>query len=139
MELVFIDTDVCLDVLTERQPFYQAAAQLFSLVDRKKIIAGVSSLSFSNIHYILRQEHSAAESRRILSRFKSLVEVLAVDDKIVELALQSTFKDFEDALQYFTAIEYSSGIIITRNLKDYKQAAIPVMTAESFLKTLTFT
>lgn len=56
MELVFIDTEVCLVILTERQSFYRPAAQLFSLADRKKIVAGVLALSFSNIHYILRQE-----------------------------------------------------------------------------------
>lgn len=135
-ESVFVDTDVCLDLLTERKPFHLPAAQLFSLADRRKLSLLVSSLSFSNIHYILRQEHSGAESRRILSRFKSLVVVLAVDDKIVELALQSTFKDFEDAIQYYTALGNSIQSIITRNLRDYKQSSIPVMTPESFLKTV---
>lgn len=136
MESVFIDTDICLDLLTERKPFYDPAAQLFSLADRKKLALYVSSLSFSNIHYILRQEYSGTESRRILSRFKSLVGVLTVDDKTIELALQSTFKDFEDAIQYYAAIGNSLQLIITRNLRDYKQATIPVMTPESFLKTL---
>jgi predicted nucleic acid-binding protein len=135
MERVFLDTDVCLDLLTERATFYRAAAQLFSIADRKELSIGVSSLSFSNIHYILRQEYSATESRRILSRFKSLVEVLSVDEKIVELALQSTFKDFEDALQYYTAIGNSMPLIVTRNLRDYKQSAIPVLTPESYLKS----
>jgi hypothetical protein len=63
-----------------------------------------------------------------------LVSVLAVTDKVVKLALSSEFKDFEDGLQYFTAIENNLKIVLTRNLKDYKTAEITVMTAEQFLK-----
>ena len=66
--------------------------------------------------------------------FKTLVTVLPVTDKTVELALSSDFKDFEDALQYFTAIENNVKTLLTRNLKDYKTAEITVMTAEQYLK-----
>jgi hypothetical protein len=68
-----------------------------------------------------------------LSTFKTLVKVLAVDDKIIDLSLNSDFKDFEDAIQYYTAIENQVGILLTRNLKDYKAAKIPVMTAQDYL------
>jgi len=68
------------------------------------------------------------EARRILSKFKVLVQVLPVDDKVIELALHSKFKDFEDAIQYFTTIESGITILLTRNIKDYKKAGIPVQT-----------
>jgi predicted nucleic acid-binding protein len=136
MDTVFADTDVCLDLLAERYPFYNGSARLFSRADHKKIVVAVSSLSFSNIHYILRQEHSAPESKKILSRFKTLVKVLAVDEKIIQLALESSFKDFEDAIQYFTAERNKIDTILTRNLKDYKESVLPVMTPDSYLKTL---
>ncbi|MGV3539737.1 MAG: hypothetical protein ACO1OQ_08000 [Rufibacter sp.] len=74
------------------------------------------------------------EVRRILSKFKVLVQVLAVDDKVIDLALPSKFKDFEDAIQYLTAIESGIKLLLTRNLKDYKKAEIPVQTPELFLK-----
>ena len=134
MDTVFVDTDISLDLLSTRQPFYQAAAKLFTLADRKEIKLCVSSLSFSNLHYILRGENSAAEARRILSNYRILVNVLAVNEKIIDLALQSLFKDFEDAIQYYTAVQNNVPIILTRNLKDYKQSAIPVMTADDYLK-----
>jgi predicted nucleic acid-binding protein len=137
-ESVFADTDICLDLLTGRQPHYTGAARLFTLADQKKIEVFVSSLSFSNIHYILRQEYSIVESRKILTRFKVLTTVLAVNDKIIELALQSDFKDFEDGIQYYTAIENKLRLIITRNLKDYKSAQIPVMTTDEYLKSVSF-
>lgn len=67
-------------------------------------------------------------------KFKTLVTVLSVSDKVVELALLSDFKDFEDALQYYTALENGVTLLLTRNLKDYKTAGIPIMTAEQYLK-----
>lgn len=134
MDTVFVDTDISLDLMSTRQPFYQAAAKLFTLADRKEIKVCVSSLSFSNLHYVLRSENTAAETRRILSNYRILVNILTVNEKIIDLALQSLFKDFEDAIQYYTAVQNNVPLILTRNLKDYKQSAIPVMTADDYLK-----
>ncbi len=135
-ETVFVDTDICLDLLTQRKPHYDAAAVLFTLADQKKIQICVSSLSFTNIHYILRHDNSVGESRKILGRFKVLTRVLGVDEKIVDLALQSDFRDFEDAVQYYTAIENKIKVLVTRNVKDFKTSAIPVMTAQDFVSTI---
>ena len=136
MEAVFIDTDISLDLLAERMPHYTAAARLFTMADKGKIRIHVSSLSFNNLNYLLSRQYSQKEARRILHTFKILVNVLPVDDKIVDLSLHSEFRDFEDAIQYFTAIENNIATLLTRNLKDYKRAKITVMTAEDFLLTL---
>lgn len=134
MERVFVDTDTMLDLLMARYPFYQPAATLFTLADQKKLEIYVSALSFSNIYYLLCRETIAARARKQLCKLKILVTILPVHDKTIESALFSDFKDFEDGIQYFTAVENNIGIILTRNLKDYKTADIPVMTAEQFLK-----
>ena len=134
MDQLFIDTDVALDLLSRREPHYKAAAFLFSLADRKKIKLSISSLSFGNLHYLLTRQYNAAESRRLLIKFKVLVRVLAVDDKIIDLALSSAFADFEDAIQYHTAIENGIRLLLTRNIKDYRKAQIAIMTPESYLK-----
>lgn len=134
MEKVFVDTDIVLDLLSNRDPFYVYAAHLFSEADKGRIKICVSSLTFSNLNYILSRQYSTDQARKKLLKFKTLVTVLAVTDKVVELALSSDFKDFEDGLQYFTAIENTIKILLTRNLKDYKAAEITVMTAEQFLK-----
>ncbi|GAA4312574.1 PIN domain-containing protein [Nibribacter koreensis] len=134
---IFIDTDVCLDLLAQRDPHYTYAASLFTMADKGEITLYVSSLSFSNLNYLLSRQYSIAEARRILSKFKVLVKVLAVDDKIIELALHSKFTDFEDAIQYFTAIETGITVLLTRNLKDYKKAEITVQTPELYLKPIT--
>ncbi|HXB43965.1 MAG TPA: PIN domain-containing protein [Puia sp.] len=133
MEKVFIDTDIALDLLSERLPHYTHAAQLFTQSDKGKLLIYVSSLSFSNLNYLLSRQYSQKDARRILNKFKVLVNVLGVDDKIIGLSLNSEFKDFEDAIQYYTAIENNIGTLITRNLKDYKYAQIAIITAEDFL------
>ncbi len=133
-ENLFVDTDVIFDLLAKRDPFYSHSARLFTRANRQELTIYVSSLCFGNLNYILSKQKSAAEARKILARFKVLVNVLPVDDKIIELALNSDFRDFEDAIQYYCAIENDMKVIITRNLKDFKQAKIPVLTAEEFVK-----
>ena len=87
--------------------------------------------------YILLKSKSANEAKAILRKFKLIADVLPLDDKIIGLALNDNdFEDFEDGLQYFTAIENNQDIIITRNLKDFKKSKIPVLNAEQVLKTI---
>jgi predicted nucleic acid-binding protein len=130
---IFVDTDVCIDLLSGRQPFNRTAEMLFSLGDQGKIKIYVASLSFSNIDYILRAQYSATSSRLIVAKFKTLVNVLSVDSKTIDLALVSDFSDFEDAIQYSCAIENNLTTIVTRNIKDYKKATIKVVTPEIFI------
>ena len=132
-ENLFVDTNICLDLLAKRGEHYLPAAKLFTLADREGIKIFVSSLSFHTLAYLLAKQYSAPDSRQLLRKFKLLVQVLAVDEKIISLSLESDFKDFEDAIQYFTAIENKVPLLLTRNLKDFRLATIPVMTAESFL------
>ena len=136
MNKIFVDTDVCLDLLSGRKPFNSIAEKLFSLADLSKIKIHVSSISFANIDYILQSQYKITDSRKILAKFKTLVTVLAVDDKIIDLAIVSDFVDFEDAIQYNTAIENKIKVILTRNLKDYKKSTIQVMNPETFLSGL---
>lgn len=133
MTKVFVDTDVCLDLLSGRKPFIKAAEILFSLADIGKIKIYVSSLSFANIDYVLRSQYTTAHSRQIIAQFKTLVNVLSVDSKTIDLALASDFNDFEDAIQYSCAIENNLTTIVTRNIKDYKKATIKVLTPETFI------
>ena len=136
MEKVFVDTDIVLDLLSGRQPFNKFAAELFSLADQGKLKIFVSSLSFANINYILSRQYTNDQSRKKLLKFKTLVSVIAVNDKIIELALASDFKDFEDAIQYYAAIESGLSTLLTRNLKDFRKANISILTAEQYLKSL---
>ena len=137
MENVFIDTDVIIDFLIDRKPFSIEAARVFSLIDKNKIKGYVSSLSFSNLYYVLRKAGTHRKVMKSLQDLSDLVQILKVDNDIIKYALLSDFKDFEDSIQYFTAKESKRiDCIITRNIKDYKDITIPVMTPETFLASL---
>ncbi len=136
MEKVFVDSDIVLDLLSARQPHYKFAAELFSLADQNSIKVYITSLTFANVNYILSKQLSPGQARKMLLTFKTIVNVLAVNDKIIELALLSNFQDFEDAIQYNTAIENSITTLLTRNLKDYKKAEITILTAQQYLKAI---
>ncbi len=134
MSVLFVDTNVVLDLLAKREPFYDSAAKLFSLADKKKVRLSISSLTFANTSYVLTRLKSADKSREILRRFRVLVKVLLLDDKVIDLALNdNNFKDFEDGLQYYSAIENGQEMIITRDLSGFKDSRIPVMTPEEYL------
>ena len=134
MSRLLIDTNIIIDLLSKREKFYDEAADLFSRADKKELELTISSLTFANTNYILTKLKSAKEAREILRKFKVLVELLSLDDKITELALSDgNFPDFEDGLQYYSAIENQIDVIITRNKKDFKNSKIPVLTAKEFL------
>ena len=135
MKQILLDTNIVLDLLARRMPFYNDAAELFSLADKKTIRLSLSSLSLANIHYVLKKLKPEQEARNIIRNFKILVQVLSFDNKIVDLALNSDFKNFEDAIQYFTAIENDKELIVTRNMSGYRESKIPVMTARDFIKS----
>lgn len=136
MEKVFVDSDIVLDLLSSRQPHYDYAAELFSLADQHVIKLYVSSLTFANVNYILSKQLPAGQARKMLLKFKTLVNVLSVNDKVIELALASDFHDFEDAIQYNTAIENGITTLLTRNLKDFKKAEIAILTAQHYLRII---
>ena len=137
MKKLFIDTNIVIDLLSRREPYYKESAELFSLADRKKVEISISSLTIANTSYVLLRQLKTNKVKEVLRKLRLVVNVLPLDNKIIGLALNDeTFTDFEDGLQYFTAIEHEQEMIITRNLKDYKSSQIPVMTALQFLKTL---
>ena len=136
MEKVFVDTDIVLDLLSARQPHHKYAAILFSHADQGKIKIFISSLAFANLNYILSKQLSANQSRKLLVKLKTLVTVLPVNDKIIALALESDFNDFEDAIQYHVARENNINTLLTRNLRDFKKSQIVILTAQQFLKAI---
>lgn len=133
MDNILVDTNIVVDILTKRAEFYKPASRLFTLSDHKKVKLAISSLTFANTYYLLSRELNISKAKETLRKFKLLVNILPMNDKIIDLALNSDFKDFEDAIQYYTALENKLEIIITRNLKDFKPSKIPVMTAEDYL------
>jgi len=132
---VFLDTDVILDLLTEREPHFEAAVELFLQIQDKTILAYTSPVIIANIFYILNKHFDRKKAIQSLIKLKSLVKVLNCGDRVIELALSSDFKDFEDSIQYYTALENNIDILITRNVKDYKTANITISTPLEYIKS----
>ena len=136
MQKIFLDTNIVIDFLGEREQFYEASAKIVTLADQKKVKVFTSPTSITNVYYILSKFESSKTALEKIRKFKLLCDISIMDNEVVEKAIHSGFKDFEDAMQYFSAISSNCELIITRNEKDFKNALIPVMNAESYLQTL---
>jgi len=133
---IFIDSDIILDLLCRREPFYPYAAEVFTLGDTKKIELVTTSLVFANVFYILRKILGIEKAKELIRKLRIIISVVSVDEKVVDLALNSRFTDFEDGLQYFTARENGIKIILTRNVRDYKEKDLLIQTPAEFLKAI---
>ncbi|MCG7857292.1 type II toxin-antitoxin system VapC family toxin [Flavihumibacter sp.] len=137
MKNLFLDTNVIIDVLANRQPFSDAAARVFHLAETGKLKLFISALSYSNIYFIIRRNSSHKEIISILRDLEALTETLDVTKQVISHSLLSDFKDFEDAIQYQTAlISKRIDVIVTRNVKDYKNSALPVLTPEEVISAI---
>jgi len=135
MDHVLIDTDIILDFFFDRTPFSDDAEKVLSLCETNQIKGYVTPVICSNVYYLLRQTAKHEKVIEKLSQLMPIVDVLGMDRDIVLNALNSGFKDFEDALQHFSAVK--SGliqVILTRNVKDFSKSKIGALTPESYLK-----
>lgn len=138
MSKILIDTNVIIDLLAKREPFWIESEKIFSLADLGDIKLVASTLSLVNSYYILNDVMKLKQAKAIISKLKVLIDSFELNDKIIELALtDQNFKDFEDGIQYYTALESGCQLIVTRNLKDFKKASIPVMSPGEYLGKLT--
>lgn len=135
MTKILIDTDVILDFFFDREPFSENAAKILSLCESKEITGYITPVIVSNVYYLLRQ---TAKHEKIIEKLKMLIsitEILIISRDSILQALNSEFKDFEDALQNYSAeLNKEIDIIITRNTKDYKNSSLSVMTPDNYLK-----
>ncbi len=139
MKRIFVDANLIFDLLAKREPFHLDSMQIFSLADLGKVELCISSLSLVNAHYILKEVMKLEDARSIIARFKVLVKTYELNDKIIELALNDKeFKDFEDGIQYYTALEAQCDLILTRNVKDFKNAKLPLMQPNEYLSKINF-
>jgi len=133
---VFTDSDVILDILCKREPYYEYAAQVFSLADTRQLRLYTTPLVVANVYYILRKAIGIEKAKEALRKLRLLMHIIATEEQEIDLALNSPFSDFEDALQYYTAVRHHMDMLLTRNIKDYKEKALIIQTPEQFIKTL---
>lgn len=130
---VFIDTNVLLDVLAKRDGFYEQALAIWSLAERGRIRGLVSTISFNNIHYIIERLGSRAKARRAMLLLRDTFAVVDFDSQVLQQAIDAELKDFEDAVQYFSAIRAEAACLVTRNPRDFPHDGPAILTPEQFL------
>jgi predicted nucleic acid-binding protein len=135
-EKIFVDSDIILDVLAVRDKFVDAAAELFELGHLKKVELFTTAVVLANVFYMLRKIAGIEKAKNNLQKLRLIIHVLPIDEKAVDLSLDSQFNDFEDGLQYFTAKENNISKLITRNTRHYKADDIIVETAEEYVRVV---
>lgn len=133
---IFWDTNIVIDFLAERNPFYFSVSKILSIVEANSSKLYVSSLSIVNTEYVLKKLIKKEDIRLALQKFSKLINITKIDSKIISLALLSDFKDFEDAVQYYSAKEAGCNLIITRNTQDFEFSDIQVLTPMEFIDLL---
>lgn len=130
MKNIFLDTNIVIDFLADREPFSLDAAKLFNLSVLGKVKIYISAVSYNNIYYILRQSLSNSETIKLLDELSEMAEIADVTKSVIKKSLKTDFKDFEDVIQYYCALNLNKiDFIVTRDTKDFKKSTLSIMTA----------
>lgn len=136
MMRVLIDTDVNLDFVLERQPFFIEAAEVFTRLGNGEFDAYVSAVTPINVYYFTRKAKGISGARQAVQDLLIVVSICAIDDKILQDAHNSTITDYEDAVQHECAAMANLDAIVTRNTKDFKNSSVKVYSPGEFLQFL---
>lgn len=131
---VYLNTDVILDYLFAREPFYSDSLEIIAMIEKKKIEGYISSLILWNIYYVLAKYLGETDARNKIKLFRKMIEIIPIDSTIIDKGLNSNIKDFEDSIQYFAAQTENIDFFITGNIKDYPRKGINIITPENFIK-----
>ena len=134
MKNVFIDTNILIDLLANREPFSKFAIEIFDKAEKNKVKLYTSSHAYATTYYLLKKHLKEAELRVILISLLDFISIIAVDLPVIRRSLLSDHKDFEDAIQIFAANTIKSlDFIVTRNVKDFKNAGVAVVPPDELL------
>jgi predicted nucleic acid-binding protein len=132
---IFIDANVLLDVLARREPFYADSAQVWTLAETGRIAGFILAISLSNLFYLMRRMKGQKAARKAIGILRDIFNLVPFDRQITNQAIDSDIRDFEDAIQFFSAIRVGATVLITRNPKDFPSTDIAIQTPTEFLAT----
>lgn len=133
MKKIYVDCNILLDWIIDRQPFNYYASKLINMIEINAIEGYVSALTLANAYYLIKKELNKKIGDEFLNDCLKLFKFLSISAKSTQKSIQERFKDFEDNIHYFISIENGMEYIITRNKKHYRHENIKVLTAEEFL------
>jgi len=131
---IFVDTNILLDVLTKREPFYENSAVIWSLVEQGIVTGYISAISVNNVFYISQRLNDREYAQDLVDKILKDFQIIALDYEILKLSRTIPDRDYEDLIQYFSAIRSGSRYLITRNTKDFPETGIEVIIPDEFLK-----
>jgi predicted nucleic acid-binding protein len=134
--VILIDLNILLDVLQKREPFYEASAGILAAVETGRIQGYLAAHSFTTLFYLVQKDRSAAQAHATITNLLQFIKIAPVDQGTIEQALNLDFRDFEDAVQMISAVQCKVDSLVTRNVKDYQPALLPVIKPVDFLGTL---
>ncbi|WP_204104695.1 MULTISPECIES: PIN domain-containing protein [Spirulina sp. CCY15215] len=133
---ILLDTNIILDYALERKPFFSLSEDVFEIIENQKIVGYVSASTISDLYYIIRKSKGKEWAIIFLSRLFNLCQIATCDRKVIELALQANFKDFEDAIQYGAAIVNGLDAIVTRNPQDFPVNDLQILTCDRLMQII---
>jgi predicted nucleic acid-binding protein len=136
MKKILADSDVIIDLLTQREPFFEDIKAIFQLAMEKKLKIHISAVTVVNVNYIIEKGESSTKALHKIKLLLKMADVLDVRKTTIKKAITSGFKDFGDAVQNCCAVESKIDILITRNVKDYRRSNLTVMTPKELLAQL---
>lgn len=135
---VFVDTNVLLDVLAERKPHYDASAAVWLLAESGRLDAAVAAVSFTNCWYLVRRFGGAAAAGKALRLLRDVFRPVDLTAQILNQAIDARLDDFEDAVQYHSAVQARAKCLLTRNVDHFPRTPIPVLSPAEFLAANSF-
>jgi predicted nucleic acid-binding protein len=130
---VFIDTNVLMDVLLDRHPFVAESRKVWLLAERRKVVGLVSALSFPNIYYVVRKMVGADKAASMMTLLRNTFAAVPLDEQVLNQAIDARFSDFEDAIQYYSALRADAECLLTRNVDHFPDSGLQVLSPEEFL------
>jgi predicted nucleic acid-binding protein len=130
---VFVDTNVLLDVLAKREPFYADAARIWSLAERGRIEAQISVISFNNIYYVVRRQANRRAAEKALRLMRNVFTAVPLNVQVLNQAMDAGFSDFEDAIHFHSAVDAGSDCLITRDADHFPATAVTVLSPAQFI------
>jgi len=132
---VFCDTNVLLDVLEKREPFYADSVRVWTLAELGQIRGLVSVISFTNVFYVVEKLRDLATAQKAVRLLRATFVPVALDEQLLNQAADSGLRDFEDAVQFFSALRADAACLVTRNPNHFPTGHLPIQTPAEFLAT----
>ncbi len=130
---ILLDTNVLLDVIGDRKPFYEAAARIWTLVESEALEGCISAISFNNIYYIVRKAGDKAAADKALRALRDLFTVIPLDLRLINQSMDAPIDDFEDAVQFHSASRAGTDYLVTRDPDGFPATGVPVLSPQEFL------